>query len=231
MAKQSEKQNRGDENLQNVENALSKTELFIEKNQKTIWIVLSIIVAIVLIIFGIKKFYLDPRSEEASRQIYKAQQQFEKGQYETALNGDGNYLGFLNVVSEYGSTKSGKLAAYYAGICYMKQEKFNEALTMFEKFKGSDQILAPLSYGLMGDCYMQLDNIQSAISKYEKAASMKKNSFTTPMLLQKLGTACEIAGENAKALKAYQTLKKEYPLSNEAFEIEKKIAKLEELMK
>ena len=105
MANQSEKQNRAEENLQNVENALSKTELFIEKNQKTIWTVLGIIVAIVLVIFGIKKFYLDPRSEEASKQIYKAQQLFEKGQYETALNGDGNHLGFLDIVDEYGSTK------------------------------------------------------------------------------------------------------------------------------
>ncbi len=231
MANQSEKQNRVDENLQNVENALSKTELFIEKNQKTIWIVLGIIIAIVLIIFGIKKSYLDPRSEEASKQIFKAQQQFEKGQYEAALNGDGNYLGFLSIVDEYGSTKSGKLAAYYAGICYINQGKFNEALSMLEKFKGSDQILAPLSYGLMGDCYMQLDDVQKAISKYEKGASMRTNNFATPMLLQKLGASCEIAGDNAKALKAYETLKKDFPLSNEAFEIERNIAKLKEMTK
>ena len=37
--------------------------------------------------------------------------------YTTALNGDGEKVGFLNIVNEYGSTKAGKLAAYISTRC------------------------------------------------------------------------------------------------------------------
>jgi Uncharacterized protein conserved in bacteria len=229
MAKQVE--NQGDERLENVESALSKTELFIEKNQKVIWTVLGIIVAIVLIIFGVKKFYLDPRSAEADSQIFMAQKYFEKEAYENALNGDGNCLGFLDIIDEYGSTKSGNLAAYYAGISYMKLGKYNEALTYLKKFKGKDSIIAPLALGAMGDAYMELNDMQNAANYYNKAANKAANSFTSPMFYLKEGMTYEIMGNNAKALNAYKTLKKEFPLSNEAYEISKNIANLEEKMK
>ena len=51
------------------------------------------------------------------------------------------------------------------------------------------------------------------------------------MLLSKLGLTYEIMGNNAKALETYKTLKKDYPMSNEAFEISKNIAYHEEKMK
>jgi TolA-binding protein len=51
------------------------------------------------------------------------------------------------------------------------------------------------------------------------------------MHLVKLGMTYEIMGNYAKALETYQTLKKDYPMSNEAFEISKNIAYLEQKMK
>ena len=110
----------GDERLENVEEALSKTELWIENNQKTLWIILIALLVIAFGIFGITKYKAN-RDKKASAQIFKAEQYFENGQYDNALNGDGNNLGFLDIMSQYGSTKTGKLAAYYAGISYMKQ--------------------------------------------------------------------------------------------------------------
>ena len=51
------------------------------------------------------------------------------------------------------------------------------------------------------------------------------------MFLVKLGMTHEIMGNYNKALDTYKTLKKDYPLSNEAFEISKNIAYLEEMTK
>ena len=245
MAKQQETTKQGDERLENVEEALSKTELWIENNQKTLWIILIVLLVIAFGIFGITK-YNQKRNQEAMNQIFPQEISFEEQaaqavdfasyyveneNYAAALNGDEEHLGLLDIVDKYGSTKSGKLAAYYAGLSYLKQGDYNNAITYLKKYTNDDKIFAPMSLGLIGDCYLQLGDQQNAVSYYEKATKKSPNEFTTPMYLQKLGMTYEIMGDNAKALDAYKTLKKDFPLSNEAFEINKNIAYLEEKMK
>ena len=235
----------GDERLENVEEALSKTELWIENNQKTLWTILIAVLVLGLIIWGVstrnqkrnqtamnQSFPQEIAFEEqAAQAIDFASYYMENEKYATALNGDGNKPGFIDIVNEYGSTKAGKLAAYYAGVCYMKQGDYNKAIEYLKKYTNDDKVLAPLSLGLIGDCYLELGDKQNAVSYYEKAAHKNANDFTTPMFLSKLGMTYEIMGNNAKALETYQTLKKDYPTSNEAFEISRNIAYLEQKMK
>ncbi len=220
----------GDERLENVEEALSKTELWIENNQKTLWIILIALLVVAFGIFGVTK-YKQKRNETASKLIYKAQDYFNKEQYDNALNGDGYNVGFLDIVSSYGNTKTGKLAAYYAGIAYMKQGDYQDAIEYLKKYTNNDQVLAPLALGTIGDCYMELDDLQAAASYYGKAAAKNANDFTSPMFLAKQGNTYEIIGDYAKALQAYKTLKKDFPSSNEAFEISKSISLMEEKLK
>ena len=229
MAKENVKQ-QGEERLENVEEALSKTELWIENNQKTLWIILIALLVVAFGIYGVTK-YKQKRDQTASSLIYKAQDHFNKEEYDVALNGDGNNLGFLDIVSTYGSTKTGKLAAYYAGISYMKQGNYQEAIEYLKKYTNNDQVLAPLALGAIGDCYMELDDLQNAAQYYGKAARKNPNDFTSPLFLTKEGNTYEIMGNFTKALEVYKTLKKDYPLSNEAFEISKNIANMEEKLK
>ena len=228
MAKQDTKQ--AEERLENVEEALSKTELWIEENQKTLWGILIALLVVAFAIYGINR-YRQKRNETASKQIFNAEAAFEKENYDVALNGDGNNLGFLDIISNYGSTKTGKLASYYAGICYMKQGNYNDAIEYLKKYSNNDQILSAMALGAIGDCYMELGNNAEAANYYGKAARKNPNDFTSPMFLSKEGMTYEIMGNYGKALEAYRTLKKDFPLSNEAFEISKNIANLEEKMK
>ncbi len=243
MAKQDTKQ--AEERLENVESALSKTELWIENNQKTLWIILIALLVAAFAIYGITN-YKKKRNETAKNLSYPQEINFEtqaaqavdfasyymeNENYATALNGDGEKVGFLDIVKDYGSTKAGKLAAYYAGLCYLKQGDYNNAIEYLKKYTNDDKVLAAMALGLIGDCYLELGDQQNAVSYYEKACKKNPNDFNTPMFLTKLGMTYEIMGNNAKALETYQTLKKEYPLSNEAFEINKNIAYLEAKMK
>ena len=228
MAKQDTTQ--AEERLENVEEALSKTELWIEENHKTLWGILIALLVVAFAIFGINR-YRQKRNETASKQIFNAEAAFEKENYDVALNGDGNNLGFLDIISSYGSTKTGKLANYYAGICYMKQGNYNDAIEYLKKYTNNDQILSAMALGAIGDCYMELGNNAEAANYYGKAARKNPNDFTSPMFLTKEGMTYEIMGDYGKALEAYKMLKKDFPLSNEAFEISKNIANLEEKMK
>ena len=228
MAKQDVTQR--DERLENVEEALSKTELWIENNQKILWAILIALLLVAVGIFGITK-YKKNRNEAASKMIYKAQEYFGNEQYDLALNGDGNNVGLLDIVNNYGSTKTGKLASYYAGIAYLKQGNYKEAIEYLKKYNTNDQVLAPMALGAIGDCYMELEDLQNAASYYGKAAAKNPNDFTSPLFLAKQGNTYEMIGDYAKDLQAYKTLKKDFPLSNEAFEINKNIANMEEKLK
>ena len=194
------------------------------------WIIFIAVLVVAFGIYGVSR-YNKKRNETASSQIFKAQQYFENEQYENALNGDGNNLGFLDVIDDYGSTKTGKLAAYYAGISYMKLGNYEEALNYLKKYNNNDQVLSAMALGAMGDCYMELNDLQSAASYYGKAAAKNPNEFTSPMFLMKQGLTYEILNDYVKALNAYQTLKKDFPNSTEAFEVSKNIANMQEKMK
>ena len=243
MAKQNTKQ--GDERLENVEEALSKTELWIENNQKTLWIILIAVLLVAVAIWGYSR-YRDKKNQTAQDLSFPSEMSFEEKatqavdfatyymqneDYAQALNGDGENVGFLSVVNDYGSSKAGNLAAYYAGICYLKQGDYQNAIEYLKKYSNNDKVFAPLALGLIADCYLELGDQQNAVSYYEKAAAKNANDFTSPMHLMKLGMTYEIMGNYAKALETYKTLKKDFPNSNEAFEISKSIAYLEEKMK
>ena len=243
MAKQKTKQ--GDERLENVEEALSKTELWIENHQKTLWIILIALLVVALGIFGITR-YKQKRNETAKNTIFpavvnfeeQAQQQVDYAQYymqnenyAVALNGDGQNPGFLEIVDNYGSTRAGALAAYYAGVCYLKQRDYDNAITYLKKYDNNDQVLAPLALGMIGDCYLEKGDQENAASYYQKATKKNPNEYSTPMLLTKLAMTYELMGDNAKALEAYKTLKKDYPNALEASNATKNIAYLEQIMK
>ena len=113
----------------------------------------------------------------------------------------------------------------------MKLGNYQEAIDYLKKFNGKDDILAPMALGAIGDCYMELDDMTNAAAYYEKAANKSKNDFTGPMFLSKAGMTYEIMEQYDKALRCYKTIKADYPLSNEAFEISKNIAQMEEKLK
>lgn len=216
-----------EERLEQIESTLGKTEMFIEKNRNTIMVILGIIIVVVLAIFGVKKFIFEPREAEAQTAIFHAEQLFENDDYATALNGDGNNAGFMDIINEYGGTKTGNLARYYAGICYLNTGDYNNAIKYLGEFKGKDQMVKPLATGAMGDAYLELDNAAEAAKCYEKAAKESANSFTSPMFLMKAGLAYEMVENYEKALEMYKIIKVEYPNSNEGFSVEKYIAYVE----
>jgi len=217
------------EKIQVVEEALGRSEQFIEKNQKLITIIVGALILIVLGYFGFQKFYLAPREKEAQSEMFMAQKYFEQDSLKLALDGDGNYLGFLNIIDDYSMTKAANLSHYYAGMIYLKKGDFNNAIEQLKKFKSDDEFIGPMATGAIGDAYMEQNNTEKAIEYYLKAADQKKNDLTSPQFLLKAGWACETAGKYDKAIEAYEMIQKEYTKSMENRDIEKYIARAKTL--
>lgn len=225
------KANNTEEKIVAVEEVLSKSEQFIEKNQKIIMIVIGAVVVIVLGIFAFKKYYIAPKEAEAQGQMFAAQQYFEKDSINKAINGDGNFLGFEAIADEYGMTKAANLAHYYLGICYIRKGQYEKAIDNLESFKGNDKIIKPLSLSATGDAYMELGDKEKAVKYYLKAADKSKNLFTSPQFLMKAGLTYEMLGDWENALKTYEKLRKDYYKSNESRQIDKYIAKAKGMLK
>ena len=122
---------------------------------------------------------------------------------------------------QYGS-KAGKAVYLYAGTCCAQLGNWEEALVYLKKYNGKDPILAARAIALQGDCKAALGDAQQAASLYEKAAAKADNLFAAAYLV-KAGQMYLSAGQNDKALKAFQTVKDKYPQSIEGYDIDKNI--------
>lgn len=223
MNKKKEEDSKG---LQGVENALSRTEQYIEENQKSLTIIVIAIIVVVGGYLGYKKFYLEPANREAFASMYVAETYFEQDSFQLALNGDGANYGLLDVIDEYSITNAANLAHYYSGICYLRMGQYQDAIDHLEKFDAEDIMVATIAMGAMGDCYLELNDKEEAAALYMKAGLRKKNSFTSPIYLKKAGMVYEDIQQYDKALKAYQTIEKSYPDTEVGKQIKRYIAAL-----
>ena len=215
-----------DDSLKEVEHALTTTEQFLEKHLNIVLYVIGGLIVVVLGFLGVHKFIVSPNNIEAQEQMFEAQNYFSIDSFDLAVNGDGVSFGFLDIIDNYGSTKAANLAKYYTGVSYLHLGDYDLAIKYLKKFKTDDLLLAPLTKSAMGDAYVELGDLNKAVSAYKKALDLNENDFTTPTVLLKLGVVYEALGEKEKALEIYQQIKKDYPNSSDAANIEKNIARL-----
>ncbi len=217
-----------------IESTLNRFELWIEKNGRTILIVFGVVVLLVAGYFTYKYAFAGPRAERASAAMFQAQYEFERDSFATALNGNAAFDGFLAIADQYGSTPQGNVAHHYAGICYLRMGQFQNAIDELTSFKSVDgaagEIITAQNYGLTGDAYVELGNLEEGVRYYEKAAAHSQNDDTTPTYLKKAGMANEALGNKEKALEQYMRIKLEYTRSFPARDIDKFIAHLEQGM-
>lgn len=230
MSKQ-KKEQQAEDNFEQLEDALSKTEQYIENNQKKLSFIALAIIVVVAGVLSYNKFYLKPLEDKAQSQMYQAQRFFAQDSFNLALNGDENYPGFLDIIDEFGSTQAANLSNYYCGVSYLHLGKFEEAINYLDKFDSDDFLIGQLAKAAMGDAYMELNKPGKAASAYMDASSTNTNNFTTPIYLQKAGLAYEQIKEYKNALKAYQKIEKDFAQSAEAREVEKYITRAKAMIK
>ena len=223
MAKKNEQFVKQDEQLQEVNEALSGAGKWIEDNANLIsWVVCGIAV-VVMAIIAINQYVIKPKALEASNENAKAVVYFMAGDFDKALLGDeAECIGFEAIADEY-HNQQGKLAALYAGICYFEKGEYEEAAKYLKKFDADDLTIDPAASQLLGDAYVELGEYGKAAKAFEAAAE-SGNELIAPMSLKKAGIVYLHEGENAKALKAFKAIKADYPASAEAQDIDKYIA-------
>ena len=196
-----------EQELKNLEGALSTSEAFLEKNQKPLIYALIAIVAVLVGWLLVDNFMIQPQSEEATEQMALGQVYYAAGQYDKAINGDDiEFIGFASIADEYSITKSGNLAKAYAGLAYFKLEDYDNAISYLEGFSASDNILQYTVKSTLGDSYAMKGETEKAISCYKKAAKAD-NILVASAALMKAARAYESLGDFASAEAAYKEIK------------------------
>ena len=214
--------------FESLDEGASKTEAWVENNQKPIFIGIGVIVVAVVGYLAFEKFIQEPKELEASNEMYQAQNYFNEAVegsvakdslFNLALSGGEGKYGFLDIIDNYGSTKAGNLAHYYAGMAYLNTNKYQEAIDQLDAFESEDAMLAPLAKGAIGDAFMQLDQPEEALSYYEEAASKSDNNFVAPRFLLKAAKVAISLDENDKAVSFLNRIEEDYSESAEAGEV------------
>jgi len=213
------------ENVEAVVEAVSKTEKFFNENGKLLGGIVVALAVVAAAVFCWYKFAYQPAVVEAQGQMALAEQNFRSADYELALNGDGNVLGFAQIIDEYGA-KAGKAVYFYAGVCELQLGNWDLAIDYLKSYKGKDAILKARATACIGDAYVGLENYAEALTYFEKAAAIVDNMYAAGYLL-KAGMVAEKLGEDAKALGFYETIKDKYPQSMEGYDIDKYIGRIQ----
>ncbi|MCO4823084.1 MAG: tetratricopeptide repeat protein [Flavobacteriaceae bacterium] len=216
-----------------LDETASKTEEWVAKNQKYIFVIVGLAAAIVLGYLGYNKLIQEPKESEAMNEMFQAQQYFDQAVagaskdslFNMSLNGGEGKYGMLDIANEYGGTKAGNLANYYAGMAYLNLKDYQNAVTFLSDFSSNDEMLGPIAKGGIGDAFVQLNQSEDALDYYVQAANLKTNGYTTPMYLYKAGIIALQLGQNDKALQYFTRIKEEFPSSTEGADIDVFIGK------
>lgn len=210
-----------DTTVQEVDEAISKSEQFIEKNRNNIIYGMLASIVVVLAVWGWNALS-ENSNNKAQNEIYPSQFLFEQGDFQNAVEG------FEAIIDEYGSTKAGNVARLYAGLCYKELGQYDKAINYLNDFSASDAVMAPSALIALGNCYVDQENpdYKKAAATFEKAASAANNAVYSPLALKKAGLAYEAAGDNASALKAYEQIKNNWAETATAATIDKYIARV-----
>ncbi len=214
--------------LEKMNEALSKSEQFIEKHQKALLIGLAVIVVIIGAIVGVRRFYFEPREKKAEVAMYQAVLAFENDSIDLAINGNEYFMGLQAVADKYGSTDAGKLANAYLGLAYYEKGEYETAIEYLSDFSAKKEyLLTPALSSRIGDCLVELDRFEEAIPYFVEAAQKADNDVYAPIYLQTAANVCEELGNTAEALEYYQEIQSKYPVYYDNNGIERYVKRTE----
>ncbi len=222
-----------------LDQGASKTEMWVIKNQRFIYAVLASVAILVLGSLAYRKYVSTPKAAEAADVLYDAQVLFDAAfvaspqdsLFTLALQGEDGKSGMLGVIENYGSTGSGNLAKYYAGVLYLNLKDYPKAIEYLSEFDTDDLLLEPIANGAIGDAFVQLNQLEEGLDYYIKAVEASTNDFTTPMFLSKAGQLALQLNKGELALSYFERIKAEYPLSAQTVSVDELIGKAEVLTK
>jgi TolA-binding protein len=228
MAQRKKKTAKQEDVLIDIKEVTGQAEDFFERYQKQILIGVTALVVIVGGYLAYSNFYQAPRQKEALEQMAQAEWQFERDSFSLALaNPGGGFPGFADIVKNYGGTKAGNAALYYAGICCLNMGQFDAAISYLKDYSAKGEITPAMKLGALGDAWCEKGDLNKGLNFYNKAVKSSNNDITAPYYLKKVAMLQQKQGKNEEAIASWKKIQEEYNDSPEARDAEKYLARLQ----
>jgi tetratricopeptide (TPR) repeat protein len=165
-------------------------------------------------------------NEQATTELAKIMKYYDQGNYEAAINGipQENIRGLLAVVNDYGSTHAGEFAKFYLANSYFAVGNYDQALAYYLDVSLDDDLLQASAYAGAAACYEAKGDRANAASYFERAALRGKKNNQAAEHLQFAALNYAAAGNKVKAINLLKKLKKDYPTSSVAREVDRYLA-------
>lgn len=200
-----------------INQALDTSGVFIGKNYKIIFSVLLLAIIAVGVLVAYRFLVSVPKNESALNAMIEGQNYFKYGQDSLALYGDGNgYIGFDEIIKEYGSTPAAKVARYDAAICAYNLGEYDKALKYAKEFKADDIVMQYLAKGIAGDCLVNLGKPQEAIPYFISAAEGLDDVYYSPVMYKKAALVYKSLNNYDKVIELFTHVKSKYSTLNPA---------------
>ncbi len=193
---------------------LDQTAQLIEKAKANKSTIMSIFIIVLVVAIGAVVWYLVAQSgSRKADELVALADQAQNDSIAMTLYADAANAGY----------KSGNRAKAELGIRLYRDGKYEEAVKELGDCSLDDNIAAAGVKTLEGDCYVNLDQLDKAISCYKSAiGKADKNPEIVPFVLVKIAHIYHAQGNFGEEAKAYKTILDEYPTySNGSVDIRK----------
>ena len=208
-----------DETVLDVEELYSKSEKFVDDNKKQLSLGLGAVAAVILVVIGYSSLIAAPKNQAAEEASFMAEHYFSKDSADLAMLGDGLSAGLEDVLSDHSGTPAAARAAFQLGIMHRDAARFDEAVEAFSQAGFSDDVFGPLVDANLGDCYVELGDLEAAQSHFASAASTAGADYRNalaPMCAYKQALVLIELGNTSKAQRVLEDLASDYPNSTYA---------------
>lgn len=210
---------------QESEEALAQEQKTARTQKILMWVIIAasaIIILILIYIFAI----LQPGIQAADNAIGQADMSNNLGQDSVAL------VQYKQVADNYGYDAGNRAALNAAIILYQQAQndstgraaKLEEAISYLKKYDAKESVIGASSRSLMGDCYVNLGNLQEGRKCFAEAAALSDNNPAyTPFFMMKEATVDRALGDHAAEAALYQAILDRFPAygAEQGLDIEK----------
>jgi tetratricopeptide (TPR) repeat protein len=204
----------------NVDELYTQTERFVDKNRKQLTMGLGAVSAVILIVIGYTSLIVAPAEREAEEAAFMAEHYFAKDSVDLAMLGDGLSAGLEEVLMDHAGTPAAARAAFELGIIHRDAARFQEAVESFEQCGFDDDVFGPLVEANIGDCLVELGNLDEAQRHFASAANRAAAGLAAralaPMCAYKRGLVLLELGQEDKAHDVFESLAEDFPNSTYA---------------
>ena len=206
MADNKHKSHEEENNIEKLNDHLTRTGTRIAENKKVVMTVAGAVIAVGLLVAAYFYFFHNPSVDKAFNAYGNVEISNQQGNDTTAAEG------YKKVADQYSGTDAGNLAALEAAEHFYEIGKYQEALNYLDKFSTSEEVLKANVSILRGDCYVNLKKYDQAIKEFETAAAEGAgNTEIAPRAMLKQATVYDAQKKYDKAIQLYEQIVKEYP--------------------